>query len=727
MTVLQHYYTSFVNEATGSSGFQVKAVSPGISPELQATIERLIAYRIPPSYNEHDILRHPIALRYYYVNKEESILLCTQSCGKDEYGRPGNFFAHSVVLPPENFEIMLPILYWKSPFWRKASRAPGELVQPLAEFDIDPSFETERIFAFLADRERRKQFESLMAALVHSHSTKRRIVIIDDAETVALWIAALSAMLPPVYRPLLTFATYHHDPYQVPFLITGTTRDSTFRGMPEDYRVYFVLNGTTTPSEVEKSEYAAFVKNITTPELYRETLIPFFTYYTRRFERREQIDELLDTMAHYAKVIQRSEQKPLSNDELSAVRLALKGFEKPQQLYEQEDIDELKIVHEALWISLDHNPALHEDHMRAKKMLQRHEVPTDEIIKKEVGHYLKLIGKGQSLEHALPGFENLCRLYGYDVLVNYINRPAHLKLLEQLMTSASPDQLATIWKYIGSYLLPGTLTEKIWIISLATLGRMWNEEHDKTNELFYALTKTSSARQREWLKLAVQNNAQLPDSTLLHFYCKLVHPLTLEQRDLYRVIIQPLYETILNAELHYDIQKGFDKGNNEISIIKDFMRYTSTSRGEPVSEIVHLGILVVKELYEESPSWNEFASLFLRDEDISPVVRQLRDLECSLVETVFENVTFSSFEPSQQPLYEHYHNFPTLSKQQRVVIEGLHAMATGQLDQRLVEPLRQYFSALSSSDNKQETDNFLYHFLHVLSNGFLVNRFSFPM
>jgi GTPase-associated protein 1, N-terminal domain type 2/GTPase-associated protein 1, middle domain len=712
MTVLQHYYTSFVNEKTGSSGFQMKAMSSGISPELQARIERLIAYRIPPSCNEHDIHKHPIALRYYYVDKDESILLCTQSCGKDEYGRPGNFFAHTVVLPPENFEIMLPILYWKSPFWLKASRAPDELMQPLSEFDIDPSFETEKIYSFLADRERREQFASLMAAVVHCHSAKRRIVIIDNAETVALWIAALCAMLPPVYRPLLTFATYHHDPYQSPFLVTGTTRDSTFRAVPEDYRIYFVLNGTIKPniiSNVDHSEYAKFINNVINSEIYTETLIPFFTYYTRRFEQREQIDELLDIMAHYAKVIQRPEQKPLSNDELCAVRLALKGFENPQQLYEQEDIDELKIVVEALWISFKHNPALHEDHMRAKKLLQQHEVPTDETIEEEIGQYLKLIGEGEALKYALPGFKNLRRLYGDNVFVDHINRPAHLTLLEQLMTSAAPDLLTTIWKHIGPYLRPGTLTQKVWIVSLATLGRMWDEEKGETDELFYALTKTSSALQCDWLKIAVDENAQLPDSTLLHFYCKLVHPLTLEQRDLYRVIVQPIYKNILYEELWYDMPKRILEDISEISVIKLFMRYVATSHKESVSEIVRQGILLFKELYKESPNWD--ASLFLSDEDIAPVVRQLPDLERFLVETVFENVTLNPFWPEQKLLYERYRNFSTLSQHQRVVIRGLHAMATGQLGQELVEPLHQYFASLASSDYKLETDSFLSQFM----------------
>src|SRR5258708_33655292 len=114
MSILQHYYTSYTNQETGSTGFQVKAMSPGISPDLQATIARLIAYHVPPMLEEHDVSTHPIALRYYYKGQDQCILLCSQSNGKDPNGRPGNFFAHTLVLDPAVLTSVPPIFYWHS-------------------------------------------------------------------------------------------------------------------------------------------------------------------------------------------------------------------------------------------------------------------------------------------------------------------------------------------------------------------------------------------------------------------------------------------------------------------------------------------------------------------------------------------------------------------------------------------------------------------------------------
>src|SRR5574340_1247560 len=110
MEVLQHYYTSFVNRQAGSAGFPVKAMSRDIPPDTQAMITRLISYRIPPSLDEYNISQHPVALRYFYKSPEEAILLCSQSNGTDENGRPGNFFAHSLVMKPDYFTGMPPIL-----------------------------------------------------------------------------------------------------------------------------------------------------------------------------------------------------------------------------------------------------------------------------------------------------------------------------------------------------------------------------------------------------------------------------------------------------------------------------------------------------------------------------------------------------------------------------------------------------------------------------------------
>src|SRR5260370_30481988 len=143
MAILQLYYTSFVNKETGSAGFQIKAISSGITPDLQTAILRLIAYRVPPSCDERKPELHPIALRYFYKNEQVCILLCSQSNGPDENGRPGNFFAHTLVMEPDSFTSIPPIFYWKGEFWRKdASNTPSE-VPSWSSLDVDLKLDVE--------------------------------------------------------------------------------------------------------------------------------------------------------------------------------------------------------------------------------------------------------------------------------------------------------------------------------------------------------------------------------------------------------------------------------------------------------------------------------------------------------------------------------------------------------------------------------------------------------
>lgn len=279
MSVRQYYYTSYVHRPTGSAGFHVKAMSPDLSPELQETIARLIAYRIPPSLDVQMPDTHPVALRYAYKGPDECILLCSQSCGHDEFGRPGNFFAHAVVVEQDLFTSIPPVFFWKSAFWCKhdsVERVQIASLPVLPTFDEEPSLDLEEIWAFVAEGRRRDLLYNLLCGVVQSHRKQWRIVIFDSDEHVALWVAAVSCLLPPAYRPLLTFATYHHDPRRAPFLIIGA--DAASRPTLEDDASFFLLDATRgKTSPVEPSPYAALAVSSTHPELYETVLLSIFT------------------------------------------------------------------------------------------------------------------------------------------------------------------------------------------------------------------------------------------------------------------------------------------------------------------------------------------------------------------------------------------------------------------------------------------------------------------
>lgn len=351
MAVLQQYYTSYVNPVTGTIGFQVKATSPGIIPAMETTIEKLIAYAIPPSLDVWAIETHPVALRYFYESPERSYLLCSQSCGPDNNGRPGNFFAHTLVLPPDMFTVIPPISFWQSPFWRREdteTRVDPASLPVLSSFDEEPSLDLEGVWDFLAREGRRELLYKLLCGVIYSKKTYRRVVILDTPEHIVWWIAAVSTLLPPDYRPLLTFATYHQDPKQGRYLITGTTEDSSFGANPMDLRSFFVLNARTgVTSDVDDSAYARLAAQAATPELYEKQLLPVLADYIHRFPSPTAIDEQLNLVALYADLHAPRTGASLDVGELEAIHKALTSFEQAEQCTAQ-DIMELEYLQQVL-------------------------------------------------------------------------------------------------------------------------------------------------------------------------------------------------------------------------------------------------------------------------------------------------------------------------------------------------------------------------------------------
>lgn len=300
MVMRQLYYTSCTKGTGAGSGFQVKALTPGMSQEEKDALNKALGYRIPPGLPSDAVDLHPIALRYHCLGATSCILLCSQSNGPDDAGRPGNFFAHCVLTDQKDFAFFPPIMYWRHIFWRREDHSGRLDIEPVDSFDMEPSMEFENVWPFLDAEGRREWFHSLLCAVLRFGEDRRPIVIIDSADHVAMWIAAVTFALPAGFRPFISFATYHHDPYQVPFLITGTTPDSRFRCSADEYESYFVMNVPQGRiSQVKPSEYASRVCMGMHEASYEEELVEFLAFCGDH-ARASQTDfgRLLDEAAH---------------------------------------------------------------------------------------------------------------------------------------------------------------------------------------------------------------------------------------------------------------------------------------------------------------------------------------------------------------------------------------------------------------------------------------------
>ena len=434
MPVLQQYYTSYSNEIARNVGYQVKATTPGITPQLQQAIDHLISYRIPPSMDERAIDTHPVALRYMYDSEmpNKSIFLCSQSIGNDVNGRPGNFFAHTVVTEPDIFASVPPILYWKSSFWKNKdteARARIDSLDVLPTFNAEPAFDIEGMWEFLDQGKRREWLYKLLCAVIHCKRTYRRIVLLDTTDNVVWWIAIISSLLPPDYRPLLSFATYFHDPALSPFMIAGITKDA-FRSSPDMYSSYFVLNTWEDRySEVEGSLYAEVVTSEARPETYFEQLLPLLAF-AKRFPKPTAIDEQLDRVMLYAKMQTGRAPAPLSPEELMVVEQAVQSIAQLPDL-RPEEADELNPLEE-----LEHLRGILADALRLQPS------PAIAAISNKVNQLLQTYKSDQELQTIHERVSELEKLA--DFTPEQVEALEHVQVVlsEMIGTQRSPVLLA---------------------------------------------------------------------------------------------------------------------------------------------------------------------------------------------------------------------------------------------------------------------------------------------
>lgn len=718
MEVLQHYYTSFVNRQAGSAGFQVKAMSRDIPLDTQAMITRLISYRIPPTLDEYTISQHPVALRYFYKSPGEAILLCSQSNGTDENGRPGNFFAHSLVVEPDYFTSMPPILYWRSPFWRNKDSGASSEIAPLPGLEeVETTLDVEGVWHFLAQANRLEQFHKLMSAVVHCNSTQRRIVIIDKADNVAQWIAAVTFMLPPNCRPLLSFATYHHDPYQSPFMITGTTSDSSFRGSSDEYISFFVLNTEVGKiSEVAPSPYADVCKkSASSYDAYEAHLLALIDRYLPRFPRLAQIDEQLDLLALYASLLDPHHAPSITADEVRSASAVLTTFEEMRKVTD-EDLDELRQLGELLQEASENDGEVEKEYHRVIALQRTHKMSTERSALRELQYITKGITHNVDMESFLLRYRKMREAYGDDIVLATTNSPGYLQWLTKLPENpdAQVDQLIRVWQQLGRSIVPGKESLRFACASLNLMYRFYaeRETNKEGRKLLESIAQAMAGREFDWLRLMTNNGANLSQEAFERFYCKLVTGLPLEQRLPYREIVaaRSMGEKIEVIELRYDMNNADPQSLQQV--LEHWIDHARRQRMSILPQLQEAGFERVHRITQKrNPALlPKLATEIL----ISPILAPLpAQWENYFIGQALSQVSLSSFTQSDVEMCRKYRNREGIPPEIRTVMDGLLAMSDGELNKELAGRLRQRFERLPPAQYQQEAASFIQAFLRL--------------
>jgi GTPase-associated protein 1, N-terminal domain type 2/GTPase-associated protein 1, middle domain len=235
MGFAQAYYTSCQAGLSDFAGFQFNAATPGLSAQVLREVEALTSYQPPHWLGYHpsaaEIAACPVNLVYHC--EPTTVLANVVFVGLDSSRRLGNYFAHALIREstvrdpagPDStgdpdgfsgFDPILPIELWESSIWASDPISERELpnLSELPGPSASNPMNRARVERFLAGRRCSEQLVTLVTAAQNAVLGQGpSIVIIEpDNTAAALWIGAISFLLPAPLARRMSFATYRQRP-----------------------------------------------------------------------------------------------------------------------------------------------------------------------------------------------------------------------------------------------------------------------------------------------------------------------------------------------------------------------------------------------------------------------------------------------------------------------------------------------------------------------------------
>jgi hypothetical protein len=451
MTIRQLYYTSCRHPLTGRTGFQVKAESPGIAPGTLEALQRVLAYRLPPPLLEQPAAAHPVALRYTPLAGGEAALVCIHSSGLDEFDRPGNYFAHAVLGPAGQIaRVYPPITYWNSPFWASRDDTPRTELPVSADFTAEAAFDYDAVWSFLDEKPRRGWFRALLNAVVDHTHARRPIVIVDSPANTALWIYAVSLALPSRFRPMLSFATYHHDPLAAPFVIAGTTPEGIV-ARPGGPPRFTLDTASGSVDEAPLSPFAAYICDHFTADGYEAEILEFLDWAEARDDRAAAITHLLDDLTLFYLATRRGSSIGTASLERAA-EYVVEDAARTAGAYAQDAADLRAAAAIYGGLLTQSGAAEHLDsYQRTLTALAQVEADITDTASDAVRLYLGcVLDRRAALAASLGRF--IATLYPADVVADALNQPELLEHLAQLLRADDTQQVLLFWQQVGPHL-----------------------------------------------------------------------------------------------------------------------------------------------------------------------------------------------------------------------------------------------------------------------------------
>lgn len=220
---VQLTYTSADSVAGGKGGWGVKEVSAGAPDSVTSALVSGAQTRVDeveettPFASDHMIRSRVRVLTHRVGDGDATTLWHTVPASRDGTGRPGNVFCHAAQRLAGGAPGFRPIEMWRSPGWLVPFGAAEVNAAQLTDLALGQAVTRKSVIDFLQDpaHDRRYSLEWLVAAFEHTVLSTtgggpraKLVLLTESADEAALWLGALSYVLPVPVALAMGFTTF---------------------------------------------------------------------------------------------------------------------------------------------------------------------------------------------------------------------------------------------------------------------------------------------------------------------------------------------------------------------------------------------------------------------------------------------------------------------------------------------------------------------------------------
>jgi hypothetical protein len=521
--------------------------------------------------------------------------------------------------------------------------------------------------------------------------------------------------LPPALRTLIGFATYHHNPYQSPYTITGTTRDSTFRFAPEEYMSYFILNAFENKiSTITQSAYRQYVSQYFFENNFLDKLSDFYKVCNRLI----QVDDInyqfvdLEAVTHFYMTIYEDRTKftnPLAKTGIRYFMNYLKNVSEPKD----GDIGNLAIIIDLYGkelLSGSQTPSIR-DYCTALQLNKQ--VNDDYLDRISLDIDILKMCVLQGNEHAGIQLHSTYRvIYPLEDISRIVSHAEFLNDLMSSMLNVSIKIHILIWKCLLSF-VKLNITNHLVIqemirtsIRVAVTEAGINAESPTSlgKELIEIIVDVFKADRKVCIEAFSHQEQTQWNTGLAWLYYQTVQDVPIEKRQPYRLMLGTRRYNYETYEIRCEARRSPPRQTKIL-----IQRWITDSEWDPSQRRNLLNQAIDAVWFGgDMSSLSTIAEECLMDQGF---LQALTEQNLSLIlKSYFPEYGFRTLTSEQLVLFTRFVVHTSLSANQKAVIGGSYAMNTGSFLTNSPKIINDYLEKLSEERYREEVEKLISRF-----------------